>query len=60
MKCPRCDFDAQIIKSKLIMKDDKLMRVLTYACRNKNCAMYEKEVGKEEVEIPYEKEGENE
>ena len=59
MKCPRCDFDGQIIKNQLVMKGDKLFRVLTYACRNKNCSMHNKEIGKDEIEIPYEKEGDN-
>ena len=59
MKCPRCDFDGQIVKNQLVMKGDKLYRVLTYACRNKNCAMCGKEIGKTEIEVPYEKEGEN-
>lgn len=60
MKCPRCEFDGQIIKNTLVMKDDdRLVRVLTYACRNKNCPMNGKEIGKDEVEVPYKKEGEN-
>lgn len=60
MKCPRCEFDGQIIKNTLVLKEDgKLVRQLTFACRNKNCAMYNKEIGQEEVEIPYKKEGEN-
>ena len=58
MKCPRCNFDGQIIKNILVMKGDKLFRVLTFACRNKNCLMCGKEIGKEEIEVPYKKEGE--
>ena len=59
MKCPRCDFDGQIIKNKLVMKGDKLYRQLTYMCRNKQCTMFNKEIGQQEVEVPYDKEGEN-
>lgn len=60
MKCPRCNFDGQIIKNTLVLKEDgKLVRVLTFACRNKNCSMNGKEIGKEEVIVPYKKEGED-
>lgn len=56
--CPRCNFDGQIVKNKLVEKDGKKYRILTYACRNRQCSMYQKEIGKEEIEVP-EKEGEN-
>ena len=54
--CPRCSFDGQIIKNVVVEKEGKKFRVLTYACRNRHCPMYKKEIGKEEIEI---KEGEN-
>ena len=54
--CPRCRFDGQIIKNVVVEKEGKKFRVLTYACRNRNCTMNGKEIGKEEIEI---KEGEN-
>lgn len=56
--CPRCNFDGQIIKNQVVEKDGKKVRVLTYACRNRQCSMNGKELGKEEFELP-EKEGEN-
>lgn len=56
MICPRCSFDGQIIKNVVVEKEGKKFRVLTYACRNRHCPMYKKEIGKEEIEI---KEGEN-
>ena len=56
--CPRCNFEGQIIKNQIVERDGKKYRTLTYACRNRNCSMYQKELGKEEFEIP-EKEGEN-
>lgn len=51
MKCPRCSFDGQIIKNVVVEKEGKRFRVLTYACRNRNCTMNGKEIGKEEIEI---------
>ncbi len=54
--CPRCSFDGQIIRNVVVEKEGKRFRVLTYACRNRHCPMYKKEIGKEEIEI---KEGEN-
>lgn len=56
MTCPRCSFDGQIIRNVVVEKEGKRFRVLTYACRNRHCPMYKKEIGKEEIEI---KEGEN-
>lgn len=56
MICPRCSFDGQIIRNVVVEKEGKRFRVLTYACRNRHCPMYKKEIGKEEIEI---KEGEN-
>lgn len=56
MICPRCSFDGQIIKNVVVEKEGKRFRVLTYACRNRHCPMFKKEIGKEEIEI---KEGEN-
>ena len=56
MICPRCSFDGQIIKNVVVEKEGKKFRVLTYACRNRHCPMFKKEIGKEEIEI---KEGEN-
>lgn len=49
--CPRCRFDGQIIKNVVVEKEGKKFRVLTYACRNRNCTMNGKEIGKEEIEI---------
>lgn len=56
MICPRCSFDGQIIRNVVVEKEGKRFRVLTYACRNRHCPMFKKEIGKEEIEI---KEGEN-
>lgn len=56
MKCPRCSFDGQIVRNVVVEKNGKRYRVLTYACRNRHCPMFKKEIGKEEIEI---KEGEN-
>lgn len=50
MKCPLCNTEAKIQKSQNIIKGDKLFRRMFYVCRDKNCANYEKEIGKVDVE----------
>lgn len=50
MKCPLCNTEAKIQKSQNIIKGEKLFRRMFYVCRDTNCANYEKEVGKVDVE----------
>lgn len=62
MKCPLCDIEAQITSSRIVMKGDKLYRRQIFKCRNKNCGMYNKEVGRLDIPLEYDvvEEGEEE
>ena len=62
MKCPLCDIEPNIVKSRNVMIGDKLYRRQTYACRNEHCPNYKKEIGHEDIPLEYEvvEEGESE
>lgn len=51
MKCPLCETEAKINKSENVLTKKVLVRRMTYVCRNKACANYEKEIGIENVEL---------
>ena len=53
MKCPKCEIEMRISKSQNVLKSGKLLRRLTFMCRNKECENYNKEVKTEEVELSY-------
>ena len=65
MKCQKCGMDAIIASSGYRVTGDgaaetptKLYRVLSYRCRNPQCASYAREggeiIGREEIELPVE------
>ena len=60
MKCPTCDIEARIASSKNVMIGDKLVRRQIFKCRNRNCKMYNKEVGRIDIPLEYEIEGQTE
>lgn len=51
MKCPVCNTEARIYKATNVIKGDKLIRRMTYVCRNKTCRNFEKEVAKEDIPL---------
>lgn len=57
MKCPVCNTEARIYKATNVIKGDKLIRRMTYVCRNKTCRNFEKEVAKEDIPLEAEVEG---
>lgn len=51
MKCPLCKTEAKIQTSINVIKGDKLYRRMVFVCRDKNCSNYDKEVGRDEIEL---------
>lgn len=51
MLCPKCNTEAKISKALNVIKDGKLFRRMHFACRNKDCANYNKEIGTEDKEL---------
>lgn len=55
MRCPLCDTEAVITKTKFVYNatENKLFRVMEYKCRNKKCPNFEKVIGEEKDEKPF-------
>ena len=51
MECPLCNTTAGITSNVAIKKEGKFYNRLTFACRNKNCENFAKEIGHEDVEF---------
>lgn len=51
MKCPVCNTEARIVQSENVLRGKELVRRMVYVCRNKTCQNFNKEVGKEEVQL---------
>ena len=56
MVCPLCKTEARIERATNVMKGGKLYRKIVYTCRNKKCENFDKEVGTQLIELPFEKE----
>jgi hypothetical protein len=54
MECPVCKIEAVISGQKMVMKGNKLYRVLKYSCRNSKCEKFQTEIGEVEHEVPVE------
>ena len=53
MKCPKCDIEAKITSSKLVIKDGKPYQRMEYSCRNKQCSNYNKVFETKDVPLDY-------
>jgi hypothetical protein len=54
MKCPLCDIEAVITKTRQAfnMEEQKLFRYIEFSCRNKKCPNFEKVIGEDKDELP--------
>jgi len=54
MKCPLCSTELRIIANKNILKSGKLYRRMIFACLNKECTNYNKDLEQKDVELEVE------
>lgn len=54
MECPVCKIAAYISSQKMVIKGNKLYRVLQFTCRNPQCNKYKEVIGEVENEVPVE------
>jgi len=59
MVCPVCNIEAVIQKTDTVLNKEemKLYNVFHFSCRNKKCKEFNKEIGEQRYEIPFETEG---
>jgi hypothetical protein len=54
MKCPLCEIEAVITKSRIVFNTDeqKLFRYTEFTCRNKKCSNFQTVIGEDKDELP--------
>lgn len=59
MKCPLCQLEARVYRSRNVAENDdtpdeqtRIFTELDMACMNKQCANYEQIIGTERIELP--------
>jgi len=54
MRCPKCDTEAVITKTRQVFntEEQKLFRYIEFSCRNKKCSNFQKVIGEDKDEQP--------